>query len=131
MAGGNNKKSAAEAPEAPKPVNPFIAKEVRVGLKDGRYFTGIVASFQGNGDLVLLGAVEFREFSDSANNGVKETGIKQSGLLAIPFTHIATMHKRVDGLLPVSEHINNRLMQQQQMLQQREAAEEGAAAVQK
>ncbi|CUG93262.1 Hypothetical protein, putative, partial [Bodo saltans] len=90
-----------------------------------RYFTGIVASFQGNGDLVLLSAVEFREFSDAANNGVKETGIKQSGLLAIPFAHISTMHKRLDGHLPVSEHINNRLMQQQQLLQQREEASAG------
>lgn len=133
MAGTNNNNSKKSAPESPpKPVSDFLGKEVRVGLKDGRYFTGIVASFQGNGDLVLFNAVAFREFSEASNNGVKETDIKHSGLLAIPFVHVTSLHKRVEGHTPISEHITNRRLAQQRRMQQRDEhtnADEPQAAV--
>jgi small nuclear ribonucleoprotein (snRNP)-like protein len=122
MAGSNNNNNAraqkgggaAEvAGSSKKATSAFLGSEVRLALDDGRYLTGLIASFQGNGDLILLNVTEFREFTAEMNHGVKETGIKQSGLVAIPFHHIVTMHKRVDGHVPITDHINERLAQQQ------------------
>lgn len=92
--------------------NKFLGKELRIGLEDGRIIVGVLASFQGNGDMIVMNPTEFREFTAEMNHGVAETGVKQSAMTAIPFKYVVSMHMRKAGVPSVSEVVATKMQQQ-------------------
>lgn len=83
--------SDATAPES----HPFLGRELRVELTDGRIIVGTLIAYEGSGDLLLQAAVEQRAFKDG------EVTVRGLNLLAVPFKHVKTLHRRQEGLEPI------------------------------
>jgi N-alpha-acetyltransferase 38, NatC auxiliary subunit len=75
--------------------HPFLGRELRVELTDGRVIVGTLIAYEGSGDLLLQAAVEQRAFKDG------EITVRGLNLLAIPFKHVKTLHRRQEGLEPI------------------------------
>ncbi|CBZ25319.1 conserved hypothetical protein [Leishmania mexicana MHOM/GT/2001/U1103] len=90
-ANGNGHASDAGAAEG----HPFLGRELRVELTDGRVIVGTLIAYEGSGDLLLQAAVEQRVFKDG------EVTMRGLNLLAIPFKHVKGLHRRQPGLGPI------------------------------
>ncbi|AIN97008.1 hypothetical protein LPMP_161330 [Leishmania panamensis] len=75
--------------------HPFLGRELRVELTDGRIIIGTLIAYEGSGDLLLQTAVEQRVFKDG------EVTMRGLNLLAIPFKHVKGLHRRQPGLKPI------------------------------
>lgn len=91
---------------------PFLKKEVRLELADGRVVVGTVVSFLGSGDMVLMEVTEFRSFTADENHGVAETCIRQMSLMAVPFHCIVALHERKPGHATIMETVSQKVRQQ-------------------
>lgn len=81
----------ASTPES----HPFLGRELRVELSDGRIIVGTLIAYEGSGSLLLQAAVEQRAFKDG------EVTLCGLNLLAVPFQHIKSLHRRKEGLEPI------------------------------
>lgn len=92
-----------EKPSTPEasaePPNPFLGHELRVGLTDGRVLVGVLLAYEGSGDLLLQGAIEERAYQKEPTTGVT---VRDVNLLAIPFRCVKTLHRRRQGVEPLS-----------------------------
>lgn len=70
--------------------SPFLGKEVRVEIGDGRIAVGVLLAHLGSGDVLLQRVLEQRRMKDGL------VVIRRLNLLAIPFKHIKTIHRRKD-----------------------------------
>lgn len=84
---------AAEEPEAHQ--DPYLGRELRIELNDGRVIVGSLIAYEGCGDLLLQSAVEQRCSPDGA---LTHRGLN---LLAVPFKYVKTLHRRAPGRSPV------------------------------
>ncbi|GET87502.1 hypothetical protein, conserved [Leishmania tarentolae] len=75
--------------------HPFLGRELRVELTDGRVIVGTLIAYEGSGDLLLQTAVEQRVFKDG------EVTMRGLNLLAIPFKHVKGLHRRRPGVEPI------------------------------
>ncbi|KAG5504283.1 hypothetical protein JIQ42_06115 [Leishmania sp. Namibia] len=75
--------------------HPFLGRELRVELTDGRVIVGTLIAYEGSGDLLLQAAVEQRVFKDG------EVTMRGLNLLAIPFKYVKGLHRRQPGLRPI------------------------------
>ncbi|KPA78039.1 hypothetical protein ABB37_06785 [Leptomonas pyrrhocoris] len=75
--------------------HPFLGRELRVELTDGRVLVGTLIAYEGSGDLLLQAAVEQRTCTDG------EVTVRGLNLLAVPFKHVKTLHRRQEGLEPI------------------------------
>eukprot|EP00796_Vickermania_ingenoplastis_P007598 gene7598-5359_t len=85
----DNVDSAAE-PSA----SPFLGRELRVELKDGRVVVGLLLAYQGSGDMLLQRVVEQRRLKDG------HVVLRRPPLLAIPFKHVVSVQRRKEGVPP-------------------------------
>ncbi|KAG5482064.1 hypothetical protein LSCM1_05780 [Leishmania martiniquensis] len=76
--------------------HPFLGRELRVELTDGRVIAGTLIAYEGSGDLLLQAAVEQRVFKDG------EVTMRGLNLLAIPFKYVKGLHRRQPGLRPIA-----------------------------
>lgn len=76
-------------------VSAFLGKELRVGISDGRVDVGTLVAFQGSGDLLLEHVCEERRLKDGL------VMVRRLNLLAIPFKHVTSLHRRKDGETPL------------------------------
>lgn len=93
----NNKVSedAAGSSNEPAARPPFLGRELRVELKDGRVVVGVLLAYQGSGDLLLQRVVEQRRLKDGF------VTLRRLNLLAVPFKHVAKLQRRKDGEAPI------------------------------
>lgn len=90
-----NKKQQQRAAEA---VAPFLGRELRVELVDGRVIVGTLLAYEGSGDLLFQAAIEERRYKDEQGSGVTLRGVN---LLAVPFKCIKALHRRTEGAAPL------------------------------
>lgn len=82
--------------EEPLPPNPYLGSEMRVELHDGRVVVGTMIAHQGSGDILLQHVIEQRR-----HKADECVAVRYLNLLAIPFKHIKTLHKRREGEPPL------------------------------
>lgn len=87
--------AASENGDAAPAEHPFLGRELRVELKDGRVIVGTLIAYEGSGDLLLQAAVEQCVFKDG------EVTMRGLNLLAIPFKYVKGLHRRQPGLEPI------------------------------
>lgn len=91
----NVSEDAAGSSKEPVAPPPFLGRELRVELKDGRVVVGVLLAYQGSGDLLLQRVVEQRRLKDGF------VTLRRLNLLAVPFKHVSKLHRRKDGETPI------------------------------
>lgn len=93
------KKQPKQPEPVPEPIAPFLGRELRVELTDGRILVGALLAYEGSGDLLLQGAIEERTYQNEPASGVTVRGVN---LVAIPFKCVKSLHRRKDGVEPLA-----------------------------
>ncbi|CCW64649.1 unnamed protein product [Phytomonas sp. EM1] len=95
----------------PMQQQPFLGRELRVELSDGRVVVGTLVAYQGGGDLLLRECVEQRLYQGDDNEKMEEREVAVRGidLLAIPFKYVKALHRRTAGQSAVWQEFSAQL----------------------
>lgn len=79
--------------QPPRPKCDLINRETRIGVQDGRYFTGYLVCFDGQCNCVLQNCMEHKEYV-SSSNGSKTVVKRMVALMTVPGKFITSFHQK-------------------------------------
>ncbi|CAD2219457.1 LSM domain containing protein, putative [Angomonas deanei] len=126
-----NKAKAAQE-EAAAPLEPFLGRELRVELTDGRVIVGVLLAYEGSGNLMLQGAVMQCQYKNNdvvLNTNEKEITLRTSNMMAVPFRYVKSMQRRKEGNTMVIQKLEDMYKTEHEArVAAKEAADRAAAA---